>query len=138
MICENVRLWRVPFIDCNFSRFLNSTFWSSYRSQSSASIEELLGNKEFEKARTIFLRLGSYVDAAEKASACVYEPTLQLIEDGLYDEAITALSGISGYQDSRELIPDYLRFGPVNALRLFHQLTEFPSLERLLRTSFAA
>lgn len=65
---------------------------------------ELLGNKEFEKARTIFLRLGSYGDAAEKASACVYEPTLQLIEDGLYDEAITALSGISGYQDSRELI----------------------------------
>jgi hypothetical protein len=26
--------------------FLNSTFWSSYRSQSSASIEELLNNKE--------------------------------------------------------------------------------------------
>jgi pimeloyl-ACP methyl ester carboxylesterase len=28
-------------------------------------------------------------------------------------------------------VPDYVRFGPVNALRLFHQLTRFPSLERL-------
>ena len=26
--------------------FLNSTFWSSYRSQSSASVEELLNNKD--------------------------------------------------------------------------------------------
>jgi pimeloyl-ACP methyl ester carboxylesterase len=31
-------------------------------------------------------------------------------------------------------LPDYLRFGPVNGLRLFHQLTLFPSLERLLHT----
>jgi pimeloyl-ACP methyl ester carboxylesterase len=29
-------------------------------------------------------------------------------------------------------LPDYLRFGPVNGLRLFHELTLFPSLERLL------
>jgi pimeloyl-ACP methyl ester carboxylesterase len=31
-------------------------------------------------------------------------------------------------------LPDYLRFGPVNALRLFGELVRFPSLERLLRT----
>jgi pimeloyl-ACP methyl ester carboxylesterase len=31
-------------------------------------------------------------------------------------------------------LPDYLRFGPVNGLRLFHELTHFPSLERLLHT----
>jgi pimeloyl-ACP methyl ester carboxylesterase len=31
-------------------------------------------------------------------------------------------------------LPDYLRFGPVNGLRLFHELTLFPSLERLLHT----
>ncbi|MBT0994825.1 alpha/beta hydrolase [Cellulomonas sp. DKR-3] len=31
-------------------------------------------------------------------------------------------------------IPDYLRFGPVNALHLFSELTRFPSLERLLST----
>jgi pimeloyl-ACP methyl ester carboxylesterase len=31
-------------------------------------------------------------------------------------------------------LPDYLRFGPLNGLRLFHELTRFPSLERLLHT----
>lgn len=31
-------------------------------------------------------------------------------------------------------VPDYARFGPVNALRLFHELTRFPSLERLVHT----
>lgn len=33
---------------CNvlLCRFLNSTFWSSYRSQGSASIEELLNSKD--------------------------------------------------------------------------------------------
>ena len=31
-------------------------------------------------------------------------------------------------------LPDYLRFGPFNALRLFRELTRFPSLERLLHT----
>jgi pimeloyl-ACP methyl ester carboxylesterase len=30
--------------------------------------------------------------------------------------------------------PDYLRFGPLNALQLFSELTRFPSLERLLTT----
>jgi pimeloyl-ACP methyl ester carboxylesterase len=31
-------------------------------------------------------------------------------------------------------LPDYVRFGPLNGLRLFGELTRFPSLERLLRT----
>ena len=29
-------------------------------------------------------------------------------------------------------VPDYVRFGPLNGLRLFRQLTRFPSLDRLL------
>jgi pimeloyl-ACP methyl ester carboxylesterase len=33
---------------------------------------------------------------------------------------------------ARVAVPDYVRFGPVSALRLFHQLTLFPSLERLV------
>jgi len=41
-------------------------------------------------------------------------------------------------RESRRMVPvalpDYLRFGPVDGLRLFHQLTHFPSLERLLHT----
>jgi pimeloyl-ACP methyl ester carboxylesterase len=31
-------------------------------------------------------------------------------------------------------VPDYVRFGPLNGLRLFRELTHYPSLERLLRT----
>ena len=31
-------------------------------------------------------------------------------------------------------LPDYVRFGPLNGLRLFRELTLFPSLERLLHT----
>jgi pimeloyl-ACP methyl ester carboxylesterase len=35
---------------------------------------------------------------------------------------------------ARVAVPDYLHFGPVNAVRLFSELTRFPSLERLLAT----
>lgn len=31
-------------------------------------------------------------------------------------------------------VPDYVRFGPVNGLRLFRELTRYPSLERLIGT----
>ena len=34
---------------------------------------------------------------------------------------------------ARVVLPDYLRFGPVNALQLFGELVRFPSLERILR-----
>jgi pimeloyl-ACP methyl ester carboxylesterase len=34
----------------------------------------------------------------------------------------------------RVVLPDYLRFGPLNALHLFGELARFPSLERVLRT----
>jgi pimeloyl-ACP methyl ester carboxylesterase len=35
---------------------------------------------------------------------------------------------------ARVAVPDYVRFGPVNGLRLFRQLTLFPSLDRLVHT----
>jgi pimeloyl-ACP methyl ester carboxylesterase len=31
-------------------------------------------------------------------------------------------------------VPDYVRFGPINGLRLFGELTRYPSLERLVHT----
>lgn len=31
-------------------------------------------------------------------------------------------------------VPDYLRFGPINGLRLFGELTRYPSLDRLVHT----
>jgi pimeloyl-ACP methyl ester carboxylesterase len=39
---------------------------------------------------------------------------------------------------ARVAVPDYVRFGPVNAIHLFTELTRFPSLERLLRTPVPA
>jgi pimeloyl-ACP methyl ester carboxylesterase len=51
--------------------------------------------------------------------------------------ALTQLA-VDGVRESprmaRVAVPDYLHFGPLNALRLFRQLTRFPSLERLLHT----
>jgi pimeloyl-ACP methyl ester carboxylesterase len=35
---------------------------------------------------------------------------------------------------ARVVLPDYLHFGPVNALQLFGEMVRFPSLERILRT----
>ena len=35
-------------------------------------------------------------------------------------------------------VPDYVRFGPVNALRLFAELTRFPSLDRLMHVPIPA
>jgi pimeloyl-ACP methyl ester carboxylesterase len=32
-------------------------------------------------------------------------------------------------------LPDYVRFGPLNGLRLFRDLTHFPSLDRLLHAT---
>lgn len=49
---------------------------------------------------------------------------LQLARDGIWESPRMA----------RVAVPDYLRFGPVSALRLFHQLTLFPSLDRLVHT----
>ena len=49
---------------------------------------------------------------------------VQLAQDGLRESPRMA----------RVALPDYLGFGPLNALRLFHQLTLFPSLERLVHT----
>jgi pimeloyl-ACP methyl ester carboxylesterase len=51
--------------------------------------------------------------------------------------ALTQLARDAGREHPamlRVVLPDYLRFGPVNGLRLFSELMRFPSLERLLRT----
>jgi pimeloyl-ACP methyl ester carboxylesterase len=31
-------------------------------------------------------------------------------------------------------VPDYVRFGPINGVRLFHEMTRYPSLQRLVHT----
>src|ERR687897_25764 len=53
---------------------------------------------------------------------------VQLFQDGMRESPRMA----------RVAVPDYVRFGPLSALRLFHQLTLFPSLERLVHTPVPA
>jgi pimeloyl-ACP methyl ester carboxylesterase len=49
--------------------------------------------------------------------------------------AVTQLA-VDGVRESPRMakvaVPDYLRFGPINTLRLFTEMTRFPALERLL------
>ncbi len=58
---------------------------------------------------------------------------------GLHNRPLRRAMGqlaVDGVRESprmaRVAVPDYVRFGPINALRLFGELTRFPSLERLL------
>ena len=39
---------------------------------------------------------------------------------------------------ARVAVPDYVRFGPINALRLFAEMTRFPALDRLLECAVPA
>ena len=51
--------------------------------------------------------------------------------------ALVQLARDAGRENARMVrvvLPDYLRFGPMNALHLFGELVRFPSLERVLRT----
>lgn len=63
-----------------------------------------LEDRDYEKAREIFLGLGNYLDSEDMAKACLYEPALGMMEAGKYDEAVKTLSSISDYADSGELI----------------------------------
>ena len=61
---------------------------------------------------------------------------------GIHNRPLTRALGQLAQDGVRETprmmpvaVPDYVRFGPVNALRLFSELTRYPSLERLLHLS---
>ena len=66
--------------------------------------EELLENKQYAEAREIFLSLGSYPEAAARASECIYRPAAEQMAAGLWEEAVARLSQISDYKDARTLI----------------------------------
>ena len=66
--------------------------------------EAALEQRQYETARALYLSLGSYGDAEEKARRCLYEPALTLMESGAYDQAMALLRQIPDYEDSGELI----------------------------------
>ena len=69
-----------------------------------ARADALLAAGKFEEARPLYLSLGSYGGAKEKAQKCLYDPALTMIEAGEYDAAIANLSQIPDYLDSGELM----------------------------------
>ncbi|MEU4288619.1 alpha/beta hydrolase [Kribbella sp. NPDC026596] len=81
------------------------------------------------------------LEVAHEAPERVHSLVLVSPAGGLQNQPLRRGLGQLALDVSREsprmvpvALPDYLRFGPVNGLRLFHQLTLFPSLERLLHT----
>ena len=81
------------------------------------------------------------LEVAHEAPERVYRLVLVSPAGGLQNQPLPRGLGQLALDVMREsprmvpvALPDYLRFGPINGLRLFHQLTLFPSLERLLHT----
>jgi pimeloyl-ACP methyl ester carboxylesterase len=81
------------------------------------------------------------LEVAHKAPERVHRLVLVSLAGGVQNQPLPRALGQLALDVVREsprmvpvALPDYLRFGPVNGLRLFHELTLFPSLERLLHT----
>jgi pimeloyl-ACP methyl ester carboxylesterase len=81
------------------------------------------------------------LEVAHLAPERVHRLVLVSPAGGLHNQPLARALGQLAVDAAREsprmvpvAVPDYARFGLLNALRLFRQLTEFPSLERLLHT----
>jgi pimeloyl-ACP methyl ester carboxylesterase len=79
------------------------------------------------------------LETAHRAPHLVERLVLVSPAGGLHNRPLTRAVGQlarDGLRESprmaRVAVPDYVGFGPVNSLRLFAELTRFPSLERLL------
>jgi len=81
------------------------------------------------------------LEVAHAAPERVHRLVLVSPAGGVQNQPLARALGqlaIDGIRESPRMlpvaVPDYLKFGPLNGLRLFHELTLYPSLERLLRT----
>jgi pimeloyl-ACP methyl ester carboxylesterase len=79
------------------------------------------------------------LEVAHEAPERVHRLVLVSPAGGVHNQPLRRALGqlaTDAFRESPRMIPvalpDYLRFGPLNGLRLFHELTLFPSLERLL------
>jgi pimeloyl-ACP methyl ester carboxylesterase len=81
------------------------------------------------------------LEVAHEAPERVHSLVLVSPAGGVHNQPLPRALGqlaVDAFRESPKMIPvalpDYVRFGPLNGLRLFHELTLFPSLERLLST----
>ena len=101
----------------------------------------ILDALEIEKAVLLGNSMGCPValEVAHAAPERVHRLVLVSPAGGVQNQPLARALGQLGKDMVREsprmfpvALPDYLRFGPINGLRLFGELTRYPSLERLV------
>ena len=108
-----------------------------------AAVLALLDALELEKVVLLGNSMGCPIslEVAHAAPERVHRLVLVSPAGGIHNQPLPRALGQLARDGARETprmarvaVPDYLRFGPVSALRLFHQLTLFPSFDRLLHS----
>lgn len=107
----------------------------------SDTLLRILDTLEIEQAVLVGNSMGCPIslETADRHPDRVERVVLVAPAGGLHNRPLRRAVGqlaVDGVRESprmaRVAVPDYVRFGPINALRLFGELTRFPSLERLL------
>jgi pimeloyl-ACP methyl ester carboxylesterase len=103
----------------------------------------ILDRLDIDKAVLVGNSMGSPIslEVAHLAPERVHRLVLTAPAGGLHNQPLGRALGQLARDVFRErtsmipvALPDYVKFGPLNGLRLFRKLTRFPSLERLLST----
>ena len=103
----------------------------------------ILDRLDIDKAVLVGNSMGCAIslEVASRGTRADPWPRLGLPAGGVHNQPMSRALGQLARDVLRErttmfpvALPDYVKFGPLNGLRLFRQLTRFPSLERLLRT----
>ena len=103
----------------------------------------ILDRLEIEKAVLVGNSMGCAIsmEVAHEAPDRIHSLVLVSPAGGAHNQPMSRALGQLAKDVFREspkmlpvALPDYVKFGPLNGLRLFRELTSFPSLERLLRT----
>lgn len=79
-----------------------------------------------------------HTDRTEKVVLCAPAggPNSQPLRRALGQLAVDGLR--ENPRMAKVAVPDYVRFGPINALRLFSEMTRFPALDRLIECAVPA
>jgi len=111
------------------------------------ALMSILDSLELDKVVLIGNSMGCPIslEIAHAAPERVHRLVLVSPAGGIYNQPLRRAVGQLAKDGAREdprmarvAVPDYVRFGPVNALNLFSELMRFPSLERLVRTPVPA